>query len=160
MKRTPIKQILILTLLAGLLLLSCMKYKDIKFVGVSNVKVGKIGMNETTLEMDLLFNNPNHVGATLNNAQGQAWIQDLYVGDFLLNQDVRIPANSNFPVPVSLKLNLKELIKNSLSLITRDSVNLRVDGNARLSKGAIIKNFPLRYMGKQSSSQLLGQIKF
>ncbi|ANH81019.1 hypothetical protein A8C56_08540 [Niabella ginsenosidivorans] len=154
------KQLLVLLFAAGLLLPSCMKYRDIKFVGVSNVQVGKIGMNETTLDMNLIFNNPNHVGATLNNARGQAWIQDIYVGDFLLNQDVKIPAASDFPVPVRLKLNLKDLIRNSLALITRDSINLRVEGSAGLSKGGIIKNFPLHYAGKQPSSQLLGQIKF
>lgn len=143
-----------------LLLSSCMKYEDIKFVGVENVKMGKIGMNETTMEMNLVFNNPNKLGAMLNNAGGKAWIQDIYIGDFLLNEGVKIPARSDFSVPVRLKVNLKDLLSNSLNLITRDSVNIKLDGTARLSKGSIIKNFPLRYNGKKASSELLSQFKF
>lgn len=154
------KRFLILALMAGLLLPSCMRYQDIKFVGVTQVKIGKLGMNESTLDMNLVFNNPNRMGAILNNAHGKAWIQDIYIGDFLLQEDVKIPASSNFSVPVNLKLNLKDLIKNSLNLITRDSVTLRVEGNAGLSKSGIIKNFPLRYAGKQSSRQLLEQLRF
>jgi len=143
-----------------LLLSSCMRYQDIKFVGIENVKMGKIGMNETTMEMNLIFNNPNKLGAMLNNAGGKAWIQDIYIGDFLLNEDVKIPARSDFSVPVRLKVNLKDLLSNSLNLITRDSVTIKLDGNARLSKGSIIKNFPLQYNGKKASSELLSQFKF
>lgn len=150
-----------LVVLLGLVLLSsCMKYQDIKFVGVENVKLGKVGMNETTMEMNLIFNNPNKMGAMLNNAGGKAWIQDIYIGDFLLNENVKIPARSDFSVPVRLKVNLKDLLNNSLTLITRDSVNIKLDGNARLSKGSIIKNFPLRYNGRKASSELLGQLRF
>lgn len=147
-------------ILLAFLLPSCMRYQDIKFVGIEHVKMGKIGMNETTMEMNLIFNNPNKLGAMLNNAGGKAWIQDIYIGDFLLNEDVKIPARSDFSVPVRLKVNMKDLLANSLSLITRDSVNIRLDGNARLSKGSIIKNFPLRYSGKKASNDLLGQFKF
>lgn len=143
-----------------ILLPSCMRYQDIKFVGIDNVKMGKIGMNETTMEMNLIFNNPNKLGALLNNAGGKAWIQDIYIGDFLLNEDVKIPARSDFSVPVRLKVNMKDLLANSLSLITRDSVNIKLDGNARLSKGGVIKNFPLRYSGKKASNDLLSQFKF
>ncbi|MGJ7032576.1 hypothetical protein [Niabella hirudinis] len=153
------KQVFIIAA-ALLLFSSCMRYQDIKFVGVENVKMGKIGMNETTMEMNLVFNNPNKLGALLNSAGGKAWIQDIYIGDFLLNESVKIPARSDFSVPVRLKVNLKDLLSNSLNLITRDSVSIKLDGNARLSKGSLIKNFPLRYNGKKASNDLLSQFKF
>lgn len=137
------------------LLPSCIKYKEISFLGVENVRVGKIGMNESTIEMDLTFNNPNNMGATLNSAQGKAWIQDMHVGNFLLNEDVRIPAKSKFSVPVRLSVNLKEVFQNSLTFLFSDSFNIRVDGNASLSKGSFLKNVPLKYQGKKSSQDLL-----
>lgn len=152
------KNVLFLLLIVALLP-SCMRYQDITFRGVENVRVGKIGMNESTMEMDLIFNNPNSMGATLNSAQGEAWIQDMYVGNFLLNEDVRIPAKSNFSVPVRLSVNLKEVVQNSLTLLFSDSVNIRVDGNASLSKGSFLKNFPLKYQGKKSSQELLKALK-
>lgn len=156
-----IKNICLFTVLiaAALLLPSCMRYQDITFRGVDNVKIGKIGMNESTMEMNLLFNNPNSMGATLNNAQGKAWIQDTYVGDFLLNQDVKIPAKSDFAVPVRLSVNLKDVLKNSLSLMFSDSVAIKVDGEAKLSKGSFLKTFPLKYSGKKSSDELLKALK-
>lgn len=141
------------------LLPSCMRYEDISFKGIENLKMGKIGMNETTMEMDLIFNNPNGMGATLNNAQGKAWIQDIHVGDFLLNQDVKIPAKSNFSVPVRMSVNVKDLIKNSLTLMLKDSVNIKVDGDAKLSKGSIMKSFPLKYNGKKSTDELLKSLR-
>ncbi len=148
-----------MAVLLGLLLPSCMRYEDITFRGIGNVKIGKIGMNESTMEMDLVFNNPNKMGATLNTAQGKAWIQDVHVGDFLLNKDVQIPAKSDFSVPVRLSLNLKDLLKNSLSLLLQDSVNIKVDGNAKLSKGSLLKTFPLKYSGKKSSEELLKALR-
>jgi len=116
-------------------------------------------MNESTMEMNLVFNNPNKMGATLNNARGKAWIEDMYVGDFLLNQDVKIPAKSDFSVPVRLSINLKDVIKNSITLMFQDSVRLKVDGDAKLSKGSLLKTFPLKYTGKKSSSELMNALK-
>lgn len=159
MKLKNRKPQILMLLLALCILSSCMKYEDVKFVGIENVKVGKVGMNETTMEMNLIFNNPNSLGATLNNAEGKAWIEDIYVGNFLLNNDVQIPAKSNFSVPVHLAVNVKDVINNSLNLLFKDSVNLKVDGTARLSKAGILKAFPLKYQGKKSSAELLQGLK-
>lgn len=151
--------LLIIVAIFSALLPSCMRFEDITFRGIENLKIGKIGMNETTMEMNLIFNNPNNMGATLNNAQGKAWIQDIYVGDFLLNQDVKIPAKKDFSVPVRMSVNLKDVLKNSLTLMFSDSVNIKLDGAAKLSKGSILKTFPLRYNGKQSTNELLKSLK-
>jgi len=62
-------------------------------------------------------------------------------------------------VPVRLSLNLKDLLKNSLSLLLQDSVNIKVDGNAKLSKGSLLKTFPLKYSGKKSSEELLKALR-
>lgn len=145
--------------LAAALLPSCMKYEDIKFRGIGNLKIGKIGMKESTMEMDMLFSNPNNLGAALNNAEGQAWIQDFYIGNFQLNEEVKIPAKSNFAVPVRLSVNLKDLLKNSLTLMFQDSVTIKVDGNAKLSKGSFLKSIPLKYSGKKSTSELMQALK-
>lgn len=157
-KKIP-RNFLLLMGVVTILISSCMRYEDITFRGIENVKIGKIGMNESTMEMNLVFNNPNKMGATLNNARGKAWIEDMYVGDFLLNQDVKIPAKSDFFVPVRLSINLKDVIKNSITLMFQDSVRLKVDGDAKLSKGSLLKTFPLKYTGKKSSSELMNALK-
>lgn len=137
------------------LLLSCVRYKDITFSRVDNLKIGKLGMNESIMEMNLIFHNPNRVGATLHHAGGKAWIQDTYVGDFLADKDVKIPAKSSFSVPVKMVVTLKDILKNSVAFILSDSVIIKVEGDATLSKGAIMKTLPLHYNGKKSTEEVM-----
>lgn len=142
------------------LLPSCVRLQDIKFVGIENIKVGKVGLSETTMQVNLLFNNPNNVGATLENAAGKAWVQNVYLGDFLMAQSVHIPAKSNFSVPVELKLNVGDLVSHTLSFIAKDSLQFKVDGAANLSKASFAKSFPIRFTEKRPTQELLNQIKF
>ncbi|MFV0606425.1 MAG: hypothetical protein ACK5NK_11355 [Niabella sp.] len=157
MKTTAIlvKAIFMLVILTALLP-SCMRYKNVQFKGVEKLKIGKIGMNETTIEMNLLFKNPNKMGAQLNNAKGKAWLDNVYIGDFLLQgESIKIPAKSNFSVPISLSVNINDLLKNAGSILFKDSVSIQLDGAANLSKGSLKKTFPLTYFGKKSSEEIL-----
>lgn len=142
-----------------LLLSSCKKFQDIRFGGIEEVKLNKMSVNESTLEMNLAFYNPNNFGAVLNTAGGKAWIQNIYLGDFLSNGEVKIPAKSNFSVPVQVSVNMKELLHHSLSLMLLDSLTLKVEGGATLTKGSIFKTLPLRYNTKRSAADLLSNLK-
>ncbi len=149
----------LLYLFVVLSLTSCMRFDDIQFEGIQNTNLGKLSVDESTLDMDLVFHNPNRIGGVLSRATGKAWIQDIYVGDFSTNKEVSIPARSNFTVPVRVSANLKEIFSNALTLMFKDSLQLRVEGNARMGKGALRRDIPIRYRGKKATLEWINQIR-
>jgi LEA14-like dessication related protein len=149
----------LLSLLVALTMSSCMRFDDVQFEGIQNMNLGKLSVNESTLDMDLVFHNPNRIGGVLSRATGKAWIQDIYVGDFSTNKEISIPARGNFSVPVRVSANLKEIFSNALTLMFKDSLQLRLEGNARMGKGSLRRDVPIRYKGKKATLEWINHIR-
>jgi hypothetical protein len=54
-----------------------------------------------------------------------------------------------FYVPVSIKLNLGDLLKNAVQLFLNPEVRFKIEGNAKLGRSGFYRNFPVSYEGKQ-----------
>ena len=92
-----------------LLLTSCGgKMKDPVFKGIENVKVNEVGMSESTVTLDIRYHNPNNFKGLLKQAEGDAWMDSTYLGHFLVDSSVTIPANSEFLVPVKMAVDMKK----------------------------------------------------
>jgi len=68
---------------------------------------------------------------------------------------IHIPAQDTFYVPLSMKLNLGEFLKNGLQLLLNPEVRFKIVGNARVGKSGIYKNFPVSYEGKERIDVLM-----
>jgi hypothetical protein len=80
------------------------------------------------------------------------FIDSNYVGHTTQQQQVTIPAQSEFNIPLSVDVDMNNLFKNALTAILVKSIQIKVSGNIRAGKAHIYKNFPISYEGIQPFS--------
>ena len=129
---------------------SCKSMKDPVFKGIENVKMGPLGIAESLVTLDIRYHNPNNFNGSLKQAEGDAWMDTTYLGHFVADSTIQIPANGEFLVPVRLMMDMKQIFRNSLAALMNEEVMLRIKGNARAGRSGFYKNFSLNYEGKQN----------
>lgn len=134
---------------------ACRSFKAPDFRGVGNVGVAKAGLRATTLNLQLLFYNPNNVKAKITGGNGHIWLDNTDLGDFLLDTTVSVPARAEFSVPVKLNVEMKKILQNTFQALFSDSLAIRLAGEARVGKSGVYKKIPLEYKGKISLNQLM-----
>ncbi|MDZ4793010.1 MAG: LEA type 2 family protein [Bacteroidota bacterium] len=146
---------LILYLVPAFFMASCGQVKEPDFKRIENVRISKMGLSESTLTLDLHYYNPNKFRLKIKEAEGDAWIENTLLGHFTIDTMVHIPANGEFRLPVKLQVDMGKILKNSLLAFLAKEVMIRLEGNARLGKGLVYINYPIRYEGKQDLEKLL-----
>ena len=150
-----LRQTTLLTISLFFLLGSCRTLKDPVFNGIEKVEVSSLGAQNSRLVVNLLYFNPNSSGGRLKEAHGDAWMDSVYLGKFTVDSTIPIPANGAFTVPVTLDVDMKRVLKNSLTILLKKDVTVRIEGTARAGKGGIYRRFALKYEGKQDVRKLL-----
>lgn len=135
-------------------LVSCRSMKDPVFKGIENVKMNELNFNEPAVTLDMRYHNPNNFKGLLKQAEGDAWLDSTYLGHFIVDTTVNIPANSEFTVPVKLAVDMKQVLKHSLVAFLKEEVTIRITGKARAGKSGLYRNFLLNYQGTQNLRQL------
>ena len=129
---------------------SCKSMKDPVFKGIENVKMGPVGITESLVTLDIRYQNPNNFNGKLKQAEGDAWMDSTYLGHFVADSTIHIPANGEFLVPVRLMMDMKQILKNSYTALMNEEVMLRIKRSARAGRSGFYKNFSLDYQGKQN----------
>lgn len=142
-------------IIAIILFASCSNnLKDPVFKGIENVKINELGAGESAVTLDIRYHNPNNFKGRLKKAEGDAWVDSTYLGHFIVDSSVNIPANSEFLVPVKLAIDMDKILRHSLTAFLKEEVWLRIKGNARAGKSGFYRNFGLNYQGMQNLKQL------
>ena len=146
------------TLLMAFVLLfaSCSSVKTIsepEFRDISNVKLVKVGLLQTTAGADLVYYNPNDFGIQLANVRGEVYIDNNHFGHFDLDQKVQVKKRSEFILPVVFKLDNIGAIKQKDIYKQKEAV-VRIEGMAVVKKGGMSKDIPIRYERMQSIDKL------
>ncbi|HRE38204.1 MAG TPA: LEA type 2 family protein [Chitinophagaceae bacterium] len=157
MNRFQYRLIASLPLQIAFVLASCGSIKEPDLRGIENVRVDKINSATSTMRLDLRYFNPNKFRVKLKNASGDAWLEGKKLGSFSLDSAVNVSPKSDFTLPVTLEVDMKRVLSNTLTLLLSNEVTLKIDGTARIGKSGITINYPLKYEGKQKLSELLGQ---
>ncbi|HMR92963.1 MAG TPA: hypothetical protein PKC69_11630 [Chitinophagaceae bacterium] len=135
-------------------LASCGKMQEPVFHHIEKVEMGKLGLTATEATLHLKYYNPNNFRAKLKSAEGEAWMDSLYLGHFVVDTLINVPPRSDFFVPVRLTLDMKQVIQHSLNAFNKEQVKIRINGNARAGRSGFYKTFPIHYEGLQNLQQL------
>lgn len=139
----------------SILLFSCGSFADPEFKGIENIKIGKLGLGETTLNLEILYTNPNKTRLKLKKAEGEAWVENSFLGYFWVDTLIIIPARGDFRLPVKLKVDLNKILKSSLLAFLSPEVLIKLNGKAKVGKGLVYINYPIKYEGKQNLRELI-----
>ena len=122
--------------------------KEPDFVGAKNFTIGKFGLQESYIGMDLFYFNPNGFKLQLKNADLDVYLENRFVGKTLLDTLLDIPLKDTFSIPVKMSVNMKNLFPNLLTLALKEEVEVKMEGTAKVSKSGITMNIPVHYTGK------------
>jgi len=141
---------LILIILLVICAVSCRTIKEPEYRGVDSFRIAGIGLDTSMIMLNLTYFNPNKYGLKIKEAEGDAYIDSIYLGHFLLDSLIKIPKSSDFTVPFLLKANMKNIYTNALSVFANKEFNIRLEGRCKVGRGGLFFPYPIHYEGKQS----------
>lgn len=148
---------IISTLSLALIFLSSCSSSNIKqpeYRAIREVKLVDVGLLSSTAGVDLVYFNPNSFGLTLDNASGDVYLDNHFLGRFELGDKVAIKKNAEFVVPALIKIDMIGALKNQREIFSKKEALLRLDGFATVKKAGFSKQVPIKYEQMQNIEKL------
>jgi LEA14-like dessication related protein len=127
---------------------SCKKPQSFDYKDIRNFKVNNLGFEKSKVSMDLVYFNPNNFGVNLKNVDCDIYLDNTYVGKFLLDTLMHIPKNAEFTLPASMDVDMRNIFKNTLNVLFSREVLIGAKGTTRVGKGGVYVNIPFNYEGR------------
>jgi LEA14-like dessication related protein len=134
------------------LVTSCQAPKDLVYRDFRNLSVNKLGFSSSTVTMDLIYYNPNNFGLQLKRTDLDIFIGDNYLGHTVQEYQVNIPKLGEFSIPISIDVDMKNLLKNAITSVFNDEIMVKITGSVKVGKANVYKSFQVMYEGKQKFS--------
>jgi len=144
-------------ILVVLCLTACQKPMAPEYQGFDDLRLGKLNMQESLVSTNLKFYNPNSFGLTLKKAEMDIYVNDKLADHYLLDSTINIARKDTFYIPVALKINFNAMLNNALMSLLKNEVKIRLEGKAKLKKGAMGFSVPLHYEETQKLDAFLNQ---
>ncbi len=136
--------------ITGLLVLQgCSRPVAPEYGGIENLRINSLGVGESAVSADLKYYNPNNFNLKLKKGSVDVYMNNRFLGKTILDTLTAIPARDSFLIPVSMKVDMKQVYSNALDILLSNEVNIRLDGFAKMGKGGFYFDLPIRYEGKQ-----------
>jgi LEA14-like dessication related protein len=137
--------------LLPLFLAGCAKPSGFDYLGVKNVKVKQFGLKESTVSLDVEYYNPNKFPVTMKRADVDVYVNNNFFGKTTLDSTIKIPKRDTFYLPVLLKVDMNTTVMQLLQAMAQgeQEVLVKMDGSARVGRGGIFINYPIKYEGMQ-----------
>lgn len=119
------------------------------YQALENFRLEKVGMRESVVSADLKYYNPNRYDLQFKRANLSLWVNNKAVGNTVLDTLIRIPKLDTFYIPVQMKVDLRQLLGNALTLLTNNEMDIKVNGTIRMGRSGVFMNLPVDYQGKQ-----------
>jgi LEA14-like dessication related protein len=145
------KKVILLPLLAACLfgLSFCSKPKEPDYIDFKNLRLQKASLEQSIISLELRYFNPNNFKLQLKEASMDVYFNDKFLGHSVLDSLIQIPGRDTFSIPVSMEVKVKDIATNAMQLLLNPEVMVKLTGNAKLGKGGIFINYPIKYEGKQ-----------
>jgi LEA14-like dessication related protein len=137
--------------LLPLLAVACSKPTGLNYLGVKNFKVIKFGLKESTVGADVEFYNPNKYPVTMKGGSVDVYANNTFFGKTTLDSTIQIPKKDTFLLPVVLKVDMSSTAIGLIQTLAagQDSIHIKLDGSAKIGRGGLFINYPIRYAGMQ-----------
>jgi LEA14-like dessication related protein len=137
--------------LLPLALIGCAKPSGFDYLGVKNVKVVQFGLKQSTVSVDVEYYNPNKFPVTMKRADVDVYVNNNYFGKTTLDSTIKISGRDTFLLPVLLKVDMNTTVLQLIQVLSKgeQEVMLKMDGTARIGRGGLFINYPIKYEAMQ-----------
>lgn len=148
----PLLSSLALFVFSVILLSGCQEPQSLSFKELQNVKLSNIGFEKATLTADVVLYNPNNIGLELSRTDFDVYINDALLGHSAQNIQVKVPNRQNFTLPLTMDVDIKNILKNGYAAMFNKEVKVRAVGSVKVGKMGVYKSFPVDYTTTQAVS--------
>ena len=146
------KNLTCLSLITIFTIFSCSSPKELEYQSFHNFSIQKLGFNNSTVSLGIVYYNPNNFGMQLRNSDMDIYIDGSMLGHSSFDTLIRIPRRDTFTLPVKFDVNMQNIYKNALSAITGKEVTVKLTGKIRIGKANVFMSFPVNYETKETFS--------
>jgi LEA14-like dessication related protein len=121
----------------------------VSFAGYRNIRFSNQGFATGIIQMEVAFYNPNSFPMKIKGTDLQVFVNKQPFGQVTQDSASQMPAKDTFLMPVSMKVNLIDLLQKVLHTSGQDSVMLEASGSCKIGRGGVFVNVPLHYRSKE-----------
>ena len=133
------------------LIVSCSKPDAPEYLGFRNFAVQSISMDETHIQTDLVFYNPNSFNLQLKHGDVDVYLDDQLANHYVMDSTIDIPKKDTFYVPLNLKVSPKILLNSALKmLMNNNQIKVRLLGTVRVKRSGVSFSVPFDYSTMQT----------
>lgn len=138
-----------LSLLPALLLCSCSHPKALVYKDIQHFKLQNAGLQQSGVSLDIRMYNPNSYSMKLKNADVDVFVNGTLLGKMFVNNQCSVPGLDTFLMPVTLNVDMKNVLPNALQMFLKSDVDIKLTGTIRAGRRGIYVRVPVNYEGKQ-----------
>ena len=125
---------------------SCAKPVAPEYLGFRDLKFQRFSMNESLLQANVAFYNPNPFNMQLKRADINVFLDDKQTNHYVLDSTIEIPKKDTFEIPLNLKLNPQQLLGSAVKmLMNNNQIKIRLEGSVRVKRSGVSFTVPVRY---------------
>lgn len=132
------------------LLITCSPPKALEYRDFKNFTIEKLGFSSSSVKFDLVYFNPNNYGLQLKNTKLDIYINNTLMGHTSQDYQITIPKKETFSIPIRLDVDMQNLLKNSLNLMLKKQVTVKLTGSIKVGKANVFISFPVHYQGEET----------
>ncbi len=134
------------SLLATFLLLSsagCNSIKELEYKGIKNTKLQTLSFNNTAIQMDIEYFNPNNFGLDVKETNLNIYLNDKFVG--VADQPIKtqIAKNSTFLFPIVAHFDALKALGTAFKALFSKTNKVTIQGTAKIGKGGVYIKLPV-----------------
>jgi LEA14-like dessication related protein len=141
----PFKLTLLSLIFISTLLVSCGPPKALEYREFRNFTVDKLGFSSSSVKMDLVYFNPNNYGLQLKRTDIDIYINDVLLGHTSQEYQITIPRKEEFSIPIQIDVDMQNLIRNSISVMAKKQVMVKLVGSVKVGKANVFIGFPVNF---------------
>ena len=138
--------------LITLLITACNKPQSFEYRGMQNLKVDSIGLESSKISLELVYFNPNNFGVDLRNVNCNVYINHNYLGNYVLDTLMHIAKRSEFSIPSSMNVDMKNIFKNAIGTFLSRQVLVEINGSTKVGKSGFFITVPFTYSAMEKFS--------
>ena len=138
--------------LITLLMTACNKPQSFEYRGMQNFKIDSIALESSKISLELVYFNPNNFGVDLRNVNCDVYINHNYLGKYVLDTVMHIAKRSEFSIPSSMNVDMKNIFKNAIGTFLSRQVMVEIKGSTKVGKSGFFITVPFTYSAMEKFS--------
>lgn len=139
------RRMLVILPLALLFILSACEVQKPQMTDIRNVSFVSIKKKVLTLEMEPVVTNPNPIPFSVENVKADILLDGRKIGESESNETFTIEAGTDTQFPIQLRIETKNIRREIMKTLVKDSVSLVIDGTYQFKGEALNFDLPYRH---------------